>query len=48
MKATTRRKPISKERVQRAHAEITDHLENGIIKFWLKNGIDKEKWRVYW
>jgi len=29
------------ERLRAAQAEIGDHLENGIMKFWLKHGIDR-------
>jgi cellobiose epimerase len=29
-----------RERMRDSCAEITDHLENGIIRFWLENGID--------
>ena len=31
-----------KKRMQKAAKEITEHLEGGIIPFWLKNGIDLE------
>ena len=29
-----------RERLRAAQAEISDHLENGIMKFWLEHGID--------
>lgn len=29
-------------KIKTSLAEITEHLENGIIPFWLENGIDKE------
>lgn len=31
-----------KPKLAEALLEITDHLENGIVPFWLNNGIDKE------
>ena len=30
------------KKIQESLAQITDHLENGIIPFWLKNSIDKD------